>query len=370
MHKSTESQPRITTNPEYPHESISLLDTNPRRNPAAPMASITDAVSDALTSLSSHVWRRRSVPRRMKKSSSADTSPNMLGFSSVDLRAAFFFSTLLPNVRQHNSLGWVVNPASKDLQQSERNITLDARLQLNLDIQVESQLQADGLRLGQARQDGAGLDAAGGGELLVVAAAAAAPGVDAGAHIGGRVVELPTQVSHDIIRGAGGIAAGTGAEWPGSGGRGRDCGTDLGHHGLGRHGFEVCGRRACWFDTQSCGGLVQRVRTGLVVARRWRRWLAGRLSLAGCADKTERLDLEAGAAAGIVRRRVDGVAFGLEREDTGERGAGGDSEGVGRRSGEVGTGVGREFAGRVGWIAFPRPADGKAGDTETERVEE
>lgn len=313
MHKSTESQPRITTNPEYPHESISLLDTNPRRNPAAPMASITDAVSDALTSLSSHVWRRRSVPRRMKKSSSADTSPSMLGFSSVDLRAAFFFSTLL--------------------QQSERNITLDPRLQLNLDIQVESQLQADGLRLGQARQDGAGLDAAGGGELLVVAAAAAAPGVDAGAHIGGRVVEL-------------------------------------GHHGLGRHGFEVCGRRAGWFDTQGCGGLVQRVRAGLVVARRWRRRLAGRLSLAGCADKTERLDLEAGAAAGIVRRRVDGVAFGLEREDTGERGAGGDSKGVGRRSGEVGTGVGREFAGRVGWIAFPRPADGKAGDTETERVEE
>lgn len=77
------------------------------------------------------------------------------------------------------------------LEQSQRNITLQSSLELNLDVQVQTKLQTDGLGVGQAGEDGGLREPPGAGlrELLVVSAAAAAAGVN-GRGVRGRVVEL------------------------------------------------------------------------------------------------------------------------------------------------------------------------------------
>lgn len=74
------------------------------------------------------------------------------------------------------------------LKESQRDVTLEARLELKLDIQVQTKLEAHRLGVGEAREDSRVSQTAA-GELLVVAATAAAARVD-GRGIRSGVIEL------------------------------------------------------------------------------------------------------------------------------------------------------------------------------------
>lgn len=173
----------------------------------------------------------------MKKSSSTCTSPDRFGLSSDDSRRDFFFSTLLtmPCLAQVFSNHYF-QIGGRYLQQSKRYITLNSSLQLEFNVQVETQLQAHWLRLRQPWQNGTGLDASGSSELLVVSAATAATGVNTRGCIRSRVVKLAAQVSQRIFprlwRTGTETAWSRGLEWEGG------C-TDLGHGRSGSHVVRV-----------------------------------------------------------------------------------------------------------------------------------
>lgn len=90
--------------------------------------------------------------------------------------------------REHKRLETRVGKRTRSLQQSQRDITLQARLELNLDVEIKTELEPHGLSIGETREHG-GLGQASGLLEGLVAAATAAARVDGGS-IGRRVVEL------------------------------------------------------------------------------------------------------------------------------------------------------------------------------------
>ena len=90
--------------------------------------------------------------------------------------------------------GWEgMKKRSRNLQQSQRDIALQPGLELDLDVEVQAELQPDGLGVGQTGQDGWALEAAGLvglGERLVVSSAATAARVNRGREVRGGVVKL------------------------------------------------------------------------------------------------------------------------------------------------------------------------------------
>lgn len=112
--------------------------------------------------------------------------------------------------------------------------------------------------------------------------------------------------------------------------------------------------------------MIESIRGTLKVCRRRGEFL-GCFSLPRCANEAKRFYFETIALAltRIVRRWLDGVCLRLEREDTRED-FDGDFAGLFRKRR---TRVVGEIARGESFVALPRPAIGKAGETEEECVE-